>query len=166
MTVTSEPATSSTTPGSTVTTTSAPLPTTTLPIVPTTTTTLPDFCSLVAMGATFDSLECRLDAVGTAVRALGAVTPRAPAFASRLGQANDLEERARTSCGNGDVRGAKKTLKGSFKKLGALRGLLAAKKSRTVPGRDALVADVTAIRNDVRALKQRLSCPADATSVE
>jgi hypothetical protein len=127
---------------------------------------LPDFCSLVATGATFDSLECRLDAVGTAVRGLGAVTPRAPAFAGRLGQANDLEERARTSCRNGDLRGAKKTLKGSFKKLGALRGLLAAKKSRTIPGRDALVADVTAIRNDVRALKQRLSCPADATSVE
>jgi adenine/guanine phosphoribosyltransferase-like PRPP-binding protein len=46
------------------------------------------------------------------------------------------------------------------------RGLLAAKKSRTIPDRDALVADVTAIRNDVRALKQRLTCPADATSVE
>jgi hypothetical protein len=82
----------------------------------------------------------------------------------RLGKAAGLEQNARAFCVASDARHAKKSLKGAFKKLGALRKLLKSKASKGVPGRDALVADVDGIRRDVRALKGAIACPAAATT--
>ncbi len=94
--------------------------------------------------------------------ALGDVTPRAPALRSRLGKANDVERNAHALCAAGDAKHSKKMLTSAFRKLAKLRGLLASKASRRIPGRDDLLAAVNALRDDVRALKGRVACPADA----
>jgi hypothetical protein len=127
-----------------------------------TTTTLPDPCATVAPAPTFESIECRLDALDIVVTALGSVTPRAPSLRDRLVKATDLAQQARASCLAGDHRLVKKSLKGSFRKLGRLRALLASKKTTGIPDRDELVATVNDLRSDVRALKGAVVCPDDA----
>jgi hypothetical protein len=96
------------------------------------------------------------------VGALSDVTPRAPVLQTRLGKASGLADSADGSCRSGDRRHAKKALKGTFKQLGRLRALLAAKSSKTIPGRDALLATIDSLRSDVRTLKSAVSCPAGA----
>jgi hypothetical protein len=145
-----------------VTTTSIAGATTTTPVTTSTSTTLPDPCASVPVGPTFASIECRLDDLGVSVGALGALTPRGPALRDRLGQATGLERTAHARCGGGDAKRAKKSLKAAFKKLGRLRAQLGAKGLKKLPGRDALLADVNAVRLDVRSLKSALSCPAAA----
>jgi hypothetical protein len=75
-----------------------------------------------------------------------------------------LERNARAFCVASDARHAKKSLKGTFRKLGKLRALLASKAAKSVPERDALVATVDGIRRDVRGLKGAIACPAAATT--
>ena len=150
-----------TTSTSTITTSSTLGTTTTQPGGPTTTTTLPDPCTLVARGATFDSLECRLADVDAGVKALGDVKP-APVVASRLGVAIDLEQRARATCQGGDAKRTKKQLKGASRKLGKVRALLSSKSGRKLAGSAELVGEVDGIRGDMRLLKGAVACPLDA----
>lgn len=60
------------------------------------------------------------------------------------------------------MKRTRKLLKGTFKKLGKVRGLLKSKGGRTIPGREALLADLDGIRADVKSLKGAVACPADA----
>jgi hypothetical protein len=87
-----------------------------------------------------------------------------PSVRDRLGKADGLERNAHAFCAASDARHARKSLKGAFKKLGALRKLLKSKAASTVPGRDALLAIVEGVRLDVRTLKGSISCPAAATT--
>jgi hypothetical protein len=116
---------------------------------------------VIAQEPTFASIDCRFEALGAAMSALGDVTPRAPVLRDRLGKADGIEQNARAFCAGGDAKHAKKSLKSAFRKLGRLRALLASKASRSIPGRDELLATVDSIRNDMRTLKGRVSCPAD-----
>ncbi len=81
----------------------------------------------------------------------------------RLGKATGLERNAHAYCVGNDARHAKKSLKGAFRRLGKLRGLLTSKASKSLPGRDALLASLDAIRRDVRTLKGALACSPGAT---
>jgi hypothetical protein len=139
-----------------VTTTSAPRATTS--------TTLGDPCAQVARGATFDSLECRLDDLDEALQAASTTAPRADAVRQRLLQASGQEAQGRARCAGGDAKGAKKELKRAFKKLSRVRALLAAKTSKTIPGRDALKADLDGIRVDLKSIKSAVACPGDAVA--
>jgi hypothetical protein len=96
--------------------------------------------------------------------ALDSITPRAPKLLDKLGQAIDLAESARTSCAAGDPRTARKLLKGSSRKLGRLRKLLAAKASKVIPNRSELIVTAKGLRTDVRSLRATLTCPNDAAS--
>jgi uncharacterized delta-60 repeat protein len=159
--------TSTTQPGattstSTITTSSTLGTSTTHPAGPSTTTTLPDPCTLIVRGATFASLECRLGAVDAAVVALGSTKP-APTVAGRLGQAIDLEQRARVTCQGGDARRTGKLLKSTVRKLGKARALLSSKKGRKLPGSAALAGEIDGIRSDMRSLKGSVECPRDAS---
>ena len=156
------PTTSTTTTTQPNATTSTLVTSTTQPAAPTT-TTLPDPCTLVVAGATFDSLECRLGDVQAGVTALGSTKP-APTAASRLAQAIELEKSARTTCRGGDAKRTGKLLKSAGRKLGKARGLLASKKGRKLSGSTALVGAIDGIRNDMRSLKSALQCPAAAAA--
>ena len=119
---------------------------------------------MIPQGPTFESIECRFDALGDAFGALDGVTPRAPVLRDRLGKANGPARNAHALCANGDAKHAKKSLKSTFRKLGRVRGLLGGKKLRNVPGRDELLATVDGLRSDVRTFQGAVSCPADAQS--
>jgi hypothetical protein len=45
-----------------------------------------------------------------------------------------------------------------------VRGLLASKGGGTIPGRDALLAELNGVRVDVRSLRGSVACPADGVS--
>jgi hypothetical protein len=99
------------------------------------------------------------------LEAAGSASPRAGVVRQRLGPAMALEARARVTCAGGDTKRAKKELKGAFKKLGRVRALLAAKSSKTIPGRDRLKGDLGGIRADLKSLKGAFACPAAAAIV-
>jgi len=119
---------------------------------------------LIAQGPTFSSIECRLADIGAVANALADSTPGTPTLRTLLGKATGLERTGVTSCQNGDVRATKRALKRTFRKLGRVRAVLAAKRLKNIPGRDQLLADVTTLRLDVRSLKGNVSCPSDAAA--
>jgi len=123
---------------------------------------LPDLCTLIPRGATFDSIECRLAELDGAVATLGNVDPSS-VVASRLGKVIELEQRARGTCRGGDARRTGKQLKAAFRKLQKVRALLSSKKGRKLPGSAALAADIDDIRGDLKSLKKAVKCPLDAT---
>ena len=115
-------------------------------------------------GPTFESIECRLDALDVAFGELDAITPRAGVVRDRLAKASGPERNARAFCASGDAKHAKRSLKSAFRKLGRVRSLLASKQLRNVSGRDELLAAVEGVRGDVRTFQGRVSCPSDAQS--
>ena len=100
-----------------------------------------------------------------ALQSVAAVSPRAGVVRQRLGQATALEAQARGTCGGGDGKRAKKELKATFKKLSRVRALLAAKASKTIPGRDGLKAALDGVRVDLKTLKGAVACPGDAAVI-
>ena len=114
--------------------------------------------------ATFLSIECRLTDFRAFANALADSTPGAPTLRTLLGKARDLERSGLESCRSGDVRATRRALKRTFLKLGRVRAVLGAKRSKTLPGRDQLRADLKALRLDVRSLKGNVSCPSDAAA--
>jgi hypothetical protein len=116
----------------------------------------------VPPGPTFESIECRFETLSVAFGELDGVTSRAPVLRDRLGKANGLERNARAQCAGGDAKHAKKSLKSAFRKLARVRGLLASKKLKNVPGRDETLATVDGIRGDLRSFRGTVACPGDA----
>ena len=113
-------------------------------------------------GPTFESIECRLDALNVAFGELEGVTPRARVLRDRLAKADGLERNGHAFCAGGDAKHAKKSLKSAFRKLARVRSLLASKKLRNVSGRDELLSAVEGVRSDVRTFQSAVSCPSDA----
>jgi hypothetical protein len=120
---------------------------------------LPDPCANVPDGPTFLSIGCRLDDLTKTLQAIGDVSANAPKLRDTLAAAMDAGDSARTACQAADTRSAKRALKAALAKTAKLRMLLGSKPSRAIPGRDALLAEVRAVKIDIKALRKALTCP-------
>jgi parallel beta-helix repeat protein len=168
-TPTTSPTTStSTTSTSTTSTSSSTSSSSTAPTTSTsstTTTTLGDPCAVEPVGPTFRSLNCRLAALLEQVNAatdLGTIQPR---LRSLLEGAKARKDEAEGFCREPDPRRTNKRLKQSDRKvvkIGQTLRSLRARKTLPDPLRTDLLAAADAIRGDLRALRQAVSCPDDA----
>ena len=158
--------TSSTTPHSTTAPSSTTLsPTTTSPPstapLPTT-TTLPD--GGCPTGPTFDSLDCRLEALfgSTKTAALGTLRPK---FEAAADKAHDRVRAARGICSFGKTKRARRRLARAAIQLARYGKRLDSRAAqRTVPAdiRDQLTAEVNPIAADLTLLRRAVSCPIDS----
>ena len=103
-----------------------------------------------------------MEVLGVVMNDLGDVTPRVSVLRSRLATAAEAERSARAYCVKGDRRHAKKLLVSAVRRLSRLRAVLGWKATKSLPGRNELLAAVDAVRADVRVLGATLVCPAAA----
>lgn len=125
----------------------------------TTTTTLPSGCTSVP---TFESLNCRLAEVLALVNASPDLGALQGPLAKRVAQAKARKDKAEGRCQDGRTPPAKRLVgKAAGKAKGVVRKL-GSRKGRQVPDplRSDLVAAMTAIQTDLKALKSALACPA------
>jgi hypothetical protein len=126
-----------------------------------TTTTLAA-CVGVPVGATFRSIDCRLDALLATVQGEPALGAFASKLADALGKATGRKQDAERLCADADAKHAGKRLRQAGQKMAQyvhrLRGQPARKK---IPAevRDPLVAAGQGLQTDLRTLRLGLACP-------
>jgi YVTN family beta-propeller protein len=151
------------TPATTTSSTMVGCPTTTTSTTTSTTnTTLPPGCP---EGATFVSLNCRLERLLAQVRATD-LGPLGAGLEKRLAKAKNLKEQAEQKCRDGNAKKSGRGLRKAGSKVGAFAGKVRSLRGRnTIPDdvRNALTMQADPIRDDMKTLQERVSCPADAS---
>ncbi len=136
-----------TTTATVTTTTAAGQPTTTAPGGGVTTTTVPPVDGGCPSGASFTSLECRLDALGAAARAATDLGRPGPRILKQLDRATAVTRDADTACADGSVRPARARLRRARRLVTIARALLAPRSRR-----GSVAAEVSALANDARTI--------------
>jgi hypothetical protein len=144
----------------TATTTTAPgQPTTTAPGGSVTSTTVPTGNGGSCPSDTsFTSLECRLDALVDATRAvpdLGRVSAR---ILKQLARAASVTRDADATCSQGKLRPARARLKRARRLVTVAKGLLAPRRGTVAPGASALADEAGAIGDGLRTLRLQVRC--------
>lgn len=131
-----------------------------------TTTTLPaGDCGVVPVGATFRSIDCRLDALIARIQASTEIQRGQALLIDQLSQAKARKLEALSFCGGSDAKHARKRLKQVVRKLIQFGNRLrssAGRRSMPVVLRAELVTAGDAVKSDVQTLRGGLSCPDDA----
>jgi hypothetical protein len=130
--------------------------TTTVPSSSSTTTTLPS--AGCPAGATFPSIDCRLDALIADVMALGDVGTITGKLESKAVKTKSRADAADALGTQGRRRGAKAALTKAIRLIRGFRTLLGSRGARRIPDatRTMLSADAMAIQGDLRTLKTGL----------
>ena len=161
-TTTSTTSTSTTSTSSAATSSSAPP--TTATISSTTSTTLGASCAGEPVGATFRSLNCRLDAVLARVAAAPDLGSFQDKLRRQLESAKQRKEQAEDACGEPNARRTNTRLKQAIRKMiqvmHTLRSLRA-KKSLPDALRAELLEAADGVRADLRTLRRAVHCPDD-----
>ncbi len=161
-TTTSTASTTSTT-AATTTSSTAPPPTTTTTAT-TTSTTQPGGCATEPVGATFVSIDCRLDALIAQVSGGSALGVLQPKLLDQIQKAKTHKEKAEMLCRQASKRRTRRALRPAINKVGQFLRTLASRKGHAIPPavRDGLGSAADAIRGDMQALQRAVQCPRDA----
>ena len=145
----------------TTSTTSALLTTTTTAGSTTTSTTVPSGCAGVPVGPTFASLDCRLAALIATVQGQPELGKQQAKLDKAAQKAKEREEVAAGKCASGAAKASGKQLKKVVRKLIQFSHRLRSNRSRkSIPEevRAPLAETADEIREDVRELRETLSC--------
>ncbi|MCW5890052.1 MAG: hypothetical protein KIT14_05815 [bacterium] len=156
-TSTTEPTVTTTTTSTTTTTEIEATTTTSTAAPPTTTsTTLPPSCG---SGATLASIGCRVGDLGDAIAGSPDLGAAAPKLQKQLGKIEGLLEKARAAIDAGNRKQARSLLRKISTRYRALgKPLRSLKGRKTIPAelRNQLLAVITALANDTKALAKSL----------
>jgi hypothetical protein len=129
-------------------------------------TTVPAECGPTGVASKLTTLGCRLDALAQRMPPRGRLGRYGRLLEKRLEQARAWQQRAQDPCLASERGRARLALDRSRRVLGRLLNDLRAGKARTTltdPLHNALVTEVSSLRADTKILRQRLSCPSDAS---
>jgi hypothetical protein len=143
------------------TTTSTTVVATTSTTLVTTTTTLPGDCAGAPVGPSFESLNCRLAALITAVQAESQLGKQQPKLDKAARKAKERKEAAEAECAAGDTKAAGRQLKKVVRKLIQFSHRLRSNNSRkNIPEqiREPLAQAADRIQEEARELKGTLGC--------